>query len=119
MVKDLTGRENEADRLDSVIIRLEEFATFANRPAFGRMVQDAVEMGIAKALSPFVDRAGAAAMLHCSPAMIDLNAEAGVITRYRAGDPLFSKSEIETAVKQGRWLSARAAREKITKCRLS
>lgn len=68
-------------------------------------VKESVAGATARALSPWADRAGAAAYCQCSPSEIDRAADAGVFKRYkRAGTPMFKKAELDAALENGTWL---------------
>lgn len=70
----------------------------------GLMIE-AVRETVARMQSPWLDRKHAGFYCHCAPSEVDRGADAGAFKRYyRAGTPMFKKSEIDAAIAEGKWL---------------
>jgi hypothetical protein len=83
---------------------LQVLTRFMERPAFMNQLCGAISEGVERHLSPFVDRQGAAAYSFSSESFVDEMAKAGIIHRYGGnGMPRYLKSDIEAAIRQGKW----------------
>jgi hypothetical protein len=93
-----------ANRAERAVADFEHAAGFLKGPYFEEIVTRAVRESITAAHSPWVDRQQAAAHCRCSLSELDRAAAKGFIKRFeRGGTPLFSKSDLNTAIASGRW----------------
>ena len=98
MTEELTARAERA------VADFEAAGAFLRGPYFEAVVAKAVAASVQAAWSPWLDRAGAAAHCRCSTSEVDRATAAGVIKRYeRNATPLFLKSELDEAIRGGRW----------------
>ena len=96
--------EELTERAARAIADLESAGQFLRGPFFEAQVVKALGQSVQAAHSPWLDRAGAAAHCRCSVSEIDRAVTRGVIKRFeRGGTPLFSKSDLNTAIASGRW----------------
>ena len=66
---------------------------------------------VRQAMSPWADRQAAADYALCSTAEIDRAADADIIKRhFRGSAPLFEKSDLDAAIREGRWLASKAGK---------
>lgn len=71
---------------------------------FAALFEQATMAAAARANSPWVDRAGAAAYCYCSVSEIDRAVARQVFTKYeRGGTPMFKKTELDAAIESGKW----------------
>ena len=109
MIEELTHRAERA------LAKLEHAAEFMESKYFEGMLEEAVQDGLAKLRSPWVDRRRAAAHCRCSITEIDRAAKMGFIKRFdRGGTPLFSKTDLNTAIASGRWRPLKKTQETTT-----
>ena len=91
-------------RAERAVADFENAADFLRGPHFEAIVSKALQHAIVAAQSPWLDRRGAAAYCRCGISSIDRAVAEGIIHRYeRGGTPLFLKSELDEAIRGGRW----------------
>lgn len=91
--------------LHAAVVSVQAAAEVIKSPFFIAQLSEALAAAHVQANSPWLDRKSAAAYAHSSTSEIDRGADAGFFRRYfRAGTPLFKKSEIDTAIEDGKWL---------------
>lgn len=96
--------EELTQRAERAVADFESAGSFLRGPYFEAVVAKALQTSVMAAQSPWLDRAGAAAHCRCSTSEIDRATAAGVIKRYERGQtPLYLKSELDEAIRGGRW----------------
>jgi len=105
--------ETKPGAVSAAVSELQAAAEFLRSPFFTAQVVQGIQQAAARAVSPWVDRAGAAAYALCSVSEIDRAAKAGVITKHeRVGTPMFLKAEIDEAIRAGKWGKAESEKRK-------
>ena len=96
--------DEELRRLRAAIARVASAAEFLSGPFFQAELIRAAERAAAHAQATLLCRRMAADVFFTSESEIDRAANAGAFPRhYRAGTPMFSRTEIEEAITGGRW----------------
>lgn len=96
--------EEITQRAERAVSDFENAADFLRGPHFEAIVYKALQRSITAAQSPWLDRHEAAAHCRCGVSEIDRAAASGVIRRFlRGATPLFSKTDLNTAIAGGRW----------------
>ena len=91
-------------RAERAVSDFENASTFLRGPFFEAQVAKALQAAVVAGQSPWLDRAGAAAHCRCGLSSIDRAVAEGIIKRYeRGGTPLYLKSELDEAIRGGRW----------------
>lgn len=114
------------DEVELALHRLQELAAkgqtiiaYWESPFFAARLEAALERGVIRSQSPWLDREAAAAYAHCCPAEIDraartLSHDGKPILRKRerGGAPMYWKSEIDEAIESGRWVPGKPSKRK-------
>lgn len=91
-------------RAERAVADFESAGSFLRSPYFEAVIAKALRAATQEANSPWLDRAGAAGHCRCSVREIDRATASGVIKRYERGaTPLYLKSELDEAIRGGRW----------------
>jgi hypothetical protein len=108
---DLRVLAAEAQGFRRAVADLEGAADWLRGAYVEELIRRSLLEGAARAASPWLDRAGAAAHCRCSPSEIDRAANRGVFKRYtRCGTPLFKRAELDAAIESGNWVRAGQAK---------
>lgn len=82
---------------------------FLRSSYFQAVVTEAVDKSLLAGRSPWLDRKGAAVHCRCSVSEISRAAAAGIIKQFMRGmTPVYSKTDLNTAIASGRWRIERA-----------
>lgn len=101
---DATREARMLPELERNAARIGAVADFLSSPMLVAQMTEKMELAMARCQSPWTDRQGAAAYLHCSVGEIDKAARCGVITKHMRGTGvLFLKSDLDEAVRIGKW----------------
>lgn len=91
-------------RAERAVADFESAGNYLRGPYFEALVTKALGASVIAAQSPWLDRTGAAAHCRCSTSEIDRATAGGIIHRYTRGQtPLYLKSELDEAIRGGRW----------------
>jgi len=95
-------------RFEAAVMLMEAEARYIGRPVWRATLCEALKEAIEEVHSPWLNPNAAATYSRSSFGFVYLMAKEGVIKRY-GGDnsPRFLKSEIDAAIREGRWQSSK------------
>lgn len=116
LLRDAATPEVAAGELMVIVNRLQVFCRFLERPVFMAQLCAAVERGMERHFSDHLRPSSAAVYADCSESFIYQMIEAGVIRAFGGpGMVVVSKAEIDAAIREGRWHSAKTSKRQASK----
>ena len=89
------------------VARVDAAARFLQSPMLVAQIIEGMQAAVVRANSPWLNRKDAAEYARCSVSEIDRAADKHFLQRYfRGGVPLFQRTEIDEAIKSGKWQPA-------------
>lgn len=92
------------------VAKVEAAAAFLTSPFLVAQLVEGMQAAVIASQSPWLNRKDAAAYARCSTSEIDRAASLGILRRHeRGGTPIFERTGIDAAIRDGKWIAASKA----------